>query len=335
MTAAAPAFVVSGRNVNETWYRGAALLAREGEPRGSRAGNVLEVPVPVLTVTERPLERVLFDARRDANPFFHFFESLWMLDGRDDVDFPARFVKRMRSFSDDGAKLYGAYGARWRSYFDFDQLERIVENLVKTPGCRRQVLTMWDPEGDLLAAAPDDRDHPCNTHVYFKLRDDALVATVCCRSNDIVWGLYGSNVVHFAYLLEYVAARIGAEVGPLYQLSDSFHAYRGVFDAKAPHAFDGYEQPYALGTVAPYPLVEHAGSFDYELGKWMDGNLDRVYRNRIFDRVATPMLEAHDAYRAGDLPHALEHALRIEATDWSLACTRWLYRRASARKEGE
>jgi hypothetical protein len=51
------------------------------KPQGSRAGDVLVAPHPVMSVTSIPTERVLFDPARDANPFFHLFESLWMLAG--------------------------------------------------------------------------------------------------------------------------------------------------------------------------------------------------------------------------------------------------------------
>src|SRR4051812_24359480 len=84
---------------------------RNVSPRGS---PTLEYPEPVITHYARPLERVLFSPDRDANPFFHFFEALWMLAGRDDVEFLAALLPRMQEFSDDGVRLAGAYGYRWK-----------------------------------------------------------------------------------------------------------------------------------------------------------------------------------------------------------------------------
>ena len=95
----------------------------------SRSGSVIEFPSPVTTTYKRPEERVLFYKNRDANPFFHLFESIWMLAGRDDVKYLSNFNKRMEEYSDDGHTLHGAYGYRWREYFLTDQLDWIVLHL--------------------------------------------------------------------------------------------------------------------------------------------------------------------------------------------------------------
>jgi len=88
--------------------------------RPSRVGEVYEFPEAVATDYWKPWERVLFDPARNANPFFHIFESMWMLAGRNDVDWVAKFNPRMREFSDDGKIQHGAYGYRWRYAFDLD-----------------------------------------------------------------------------------------------------------------------------------------------------------------------------------------------------------------------
>jgi len=88
-----------------------------GQAQDSRAGGTLEYPEPVCTVYERPFERVLFDPVRDANPFFHLMEALWMLAGRRDVAWRRasigawRHIRTMASFNN------AAYGYRWRRQF--------------------------------------------------------------------------------------------------------------------------------------------------------------------------------------------------------------------------
>ena len=64
-----------------------------------------------------------------------------------------------------------------------------------------------------------------NTNIYFKIRENKLKMTVCCRSNDMLWGAYGVNVVHMSVLQEYMATMIGVEMGEYRQISDSFHIY--------------------------------------------------------------------------------------------------------------
>src|SRR3989304_1089903 len=114
--------VLRVRNVHEALPLGIAMLEEFGSRGESRNGSVLVMDEPVTTVYERPRERVIFWNERDANPFFHFYEGLWMLGGRNDVKSLTRFVKRMESYSDDGKTFHGAYGYRWRNHFHFDQL---------------------------------------------------------------------------------------------------------------------------------------------------------------------------------------------------------------------
>ena len=77
--------VINARNVNSAYPQALHYIAIAGDRVASRNGPVLRAPEPVSTVYAKPWERVLFDPQRDANPFFHLFESLWMLDGRNDV----------------------------------------------------------------------------------------------------------------------------------------------------------------------------------------------------------------------------------------------------------
>jgi len=243
--------VILARNVQSAYFQGLNYLMNHGLQEESRAGPVLVSPTPVTTVYEKPRERVLLDPGRDANPFFHHFEALWMLAGRDDAAFLNRYVGDFGlRFAESDGVIHGAYGQRWRWHFGFDQLDVIVRKLTDEPETRQCVLTMWDPSKSpaaALEAGSDDlcgswRDRPCNTHVFLRVRGErgersvghgnvedyderVLDLTVCCRSNDVIWGAYGANAVHFGALQEYVAARVGVGVGRMYQVSNNYHAY--------------------------------------------------------------------------------------------------------------
>ena len=86
------------RNVNDALARGLALVHRDAVLEPSRNGAVLRLPSPVTTVYERPCERVLFDPVRDANPFFHIVEAVWMIAGRDDLKCLTPYVGRMADY---------------------------------------------------------------------------------------------------------------------------------------------------------------------------------------------------------------------------------------------
>src|SRR4030042_825585 len=141
--------VITVRNVQEALPTALVLLSAYGVQRDSRNGPVKLVTEPVATVYTNPTERVLFWGERDANPFFHLYESLWMLAGRNDIEPLTRYVKRIADYSDDGVTLNDAYGHRWRKYFLRDQLSIIVRRLREDPNDRRSILQMWDAYHDL------------------------------------------------------------------------------------------------------------------------------------------------------------------------------------------
>lgn len=342
-------YALNMRNVNHALVHGLNLLKRVGVKEQTRAGECLVSPWPVTTHYQRPLERVLYDPQREANPFFHFFESLWMLAGRNDVQFLAYFNKRMAEYSDDGDTLAGAYGYRWRNHFGWDQLKGAIEELKANPGSRRVYLAHWDatrlqdPVEDFLPVVDDftdssRKDLPCNLGVMFMVRDGKLTMTVPNRSNDAIWGAYGANAVHFSYLQEYVAGMIGLPVGSYWQVSNNFHAYTAneQFQKMELRAVVDF---YETGEVRPYgPLVKEPSTWDKELEMFLEtasaeGGGD-WNNNPFFVDVAEPLMRAwdsYDEYRSFKKPEALEQALtyasQCKAEDWALGAKHWLRRR--------
>lgn len=320
--------VIRARNVDDALALGWRHLHKVGVIEDSRAGQVLVAPTPVTTVYERPEERVLFNKERDANPFFHLFESMWMLAGRRDVDSISWFNSRMREFSDDGNTFHGAYGWRWMSGFGFNQLDRITTLLSKNPYDRRVVLTMWRPETDL---GFEGKDFPCNTHIYFRLRDERyLDMTVCCRSNDIIWGAYGANAVHFSVLQEFVATTLSCDVGVYYQISNNFHAYLHVLQKlNPPKMFDEFQSTW-YDKLPPQPLFSHPARFvdDYEAWSEDMTMFDEGYFNHaLFNELLVPMAQCWLAWKNKDRDGCHQALSRVKPHDWHRAFSSWIYRR--------
>lgn len=330
--------VVAGRNVNDAFAAASRTILERGIQRDSRNGKVLMFPIPVTTLYTAPAERVLFDETRDANPFFHFFEALWMLAGRRDVAFPSHFAKNIASYSDDGSTFNGAYGFRWREWFGRDQLSEIIDILHKNPDDRRCVLQMWDGSKDL---ANPSKDVPCNTAAYLSVSADGAVdMTVTNRSNDLIWGCYGANAVHFSMLQEYVAGMLHRPVGLYWQMSNNLHVYDKtsslMLGAAAKSDADNLAEPYNAGLVAPYPMFsprENSKYWDGDLEMFLDNPVSVAFRHSFFRRVALPMWMAHRAYKWRENPDRFDIAKDIMgqclATDWKMAVLQWLDRRQS------
>lgn len=327
--------VLRVRNVHCALPRGIDLLEAHGYEWESRNGPVLVMPEPVCTVYERPTERVVFWPSRDANPFFHLMESLWMLQGRNDVEFVTRFVKTMKNFSDDGRTFHGAYGHRWRFHFGRDQLNDVVQELKKDPNSRRAVVSMWDANVD--GGGKSGKDFPCNIEAVFRInRHHQLDMTVFNRSNDMVWGAYGANAVHFSMLQEYMAARIGVPIGRYWQVANNFHAYLNTLE-KVRHLntdtnlnYPSMHDPYRSMTVVPYQIAEEPDYWDHDLRNFMEDPIGRYgYANCFFPQVAKPVYAAYMAHKERDYDAAYEIIAQCQASDWRRACTEWLQRRES------
>lgn len=339
--------LISARNVHVALPMGIDLLLREGVQRESRNGSVVVQPMPVTTCYTHPQERVILWRLRDANPFFHLFEALWMLAGRDDIAFVAQFVKRMRQFSDDGITQPGAYGKRWRKHFidnsepggfENDQLDWAVQRLRNNPNDRRVVISMWDAQLDPFRADMNSRDVPCNLVACPAISTEGrLDLTVFCRSNDIIWGAYGANAVHFSVLQEYLAARIDVPIGCYWQISNNFHAYEATLEPirelanVAPDGFRTIQDPYAEKRCEVSPLFNNgvpSGAWDVDLALFFADPFSNGFRHRFFRRIAKPMWAAHQAYRHKQYGAAFAAIEQMpEKSDWRIACTEWLRQR--------
>lgn len=322
--------VIRVANVNNALEEGLRYLTMSGERSRSRNGDVVRAPGPVVTEYTHPWDRVLISVTRDANPFFHLFESIWMLAGRNDVTFVQKYASRMASFSDDGETLNGAYGHRWRVGFEFDQLLHIIDYLKNDPTGRRAVLEMWHPY-DLLAVRAS-KDVPCNTHIYFQRRGEKLDMTVCCRSNDMIWGAYGANAVHMSVLLEFMAHMLGLRMGLMRQFSLDMHVYTEHF----PETKWGdliYEadvqNPYTRGALEHQPLFhDDYNTVIHKCVSFCEGN--HISSNDFFGNTLMPMRAAWESYKQGDFNQALNLVDCMEAWDWRLACRLWVIRRRDA-----
>jgi thymidylate synthase len=313
------------RNVCHAWPLAVKLIKEQGRLQPSRAGDVLVLDEPVMTEYLRPVERVLFCPIRNANPFFHLMEALWMLAGRNDARWLDQFVVNFSSrFAEADGTQWGAYGKRWRSWFSIDQLDVIINRLRKDKLDRRVVLAMWDPDNDLIDIDEpfNPKDLPCNTQVYFRIVQDALDMTVMCRSNDIVWGCYGANAVHFSILQEYMAAMIGCGVGSYRQFSNNWHAYIATLPSVEPQLNDNYLN------IHPSVLVHKPDLFDRELHQFISDPMSyRRYDNPFLEVTAAPMYRAARLVRDKKYDDALKVIDLIQALDWKMAAREYVLRR--------
>lgn len=199
---------------------------------GSRAGRTKEMTHVGITLTD-PLNREILLDHRKPNIAAQIAETMWVLAGRDDMEFLTHYLPRAMDFSDDGKRWRAGYGKRLRNWEtidqigdDFvtrkvDQLAYVVDLLRRDPGTRQAVMSIWDPAID----TEPGKDIPCNDWLHFISRLGYLDLHVALRSNDIIWGWSGINQFEWSALLEVVAGLTGLKVGSLHFSTTSFHIY--------------------------------------------------------------------------------------------------------------
>jgi thymidylate synthase len=333
-------YVIQARNVHAAIPLAAQHMRIHGVRCESRNGPVFVATTPVTTVYERPWERVIFYTERDANPFFHLYEALWMLAGRRDIGRLKLYAKQIAEYSDDGETLHDAYGYRWRNSFDVDQISAVIGRLRIDKWDRRSVVQMWDPRTDLDRSG---KAVPCNLTLTLQVNyRGELDMVVFCRSNDVVWGCYGANAVHFSVLQEYIASKLGIPIGTYTQISVNWHAYLDTF--KLIRDIEATRNPYescpgSLGVVyLPMGaddeflcclriLLEHEEHEKLDaapiLHPWLD--------------MCRIVLHAHHVWRksgktdTGEL-EALDILNKLPSNlDWAVAAREWMQRRRTRR----
>lgn len=318
--------IISGETVpdlyNEAWWQMRISSVEED----SRNGRVMTLQDPTCLILLRPEKRVLFDPIRDANPFFHVMETVWMFAGENKVKWLEQFNKGYRNYAEDNGEVWGAYGHRWLSHFGSysgdnpgNQINAVVRILRRDPTDRRAVIGMWDPGVDLEAPV---RDVPCNTHIYFRVVSGRLNMTVCNRSNDMVWGALGANIVHMTYLHELVARGVGVPLGFYRVLSNNMHVYKDREDVKKLWDTSVPVDPYLQG-LKTLPLLQPGEPVEDLLSdceQLTHGGIP--FRTRWAHGVAWQMYKAYL-----DKPNRKKHLEGILAEDWKLACEQWVDRR--------
>jgi thymidylate synthase len=337
--------VITALNVRDALPKAVRYLQRFGHPEKTRGGEVLAATKPVTIHYNFPKQHVLLNEIRDANPFFHIMEAMWMLAGRNDGIFLDHYVK-------DFSKLYGvkgiipdAYGYRWRYGLRYDQLLLIIEQLKKDPGSRQCVLQMWGAGRHDLDA---DVQKPCNLVITFRILADRLDMTVFNRSNDVIWGCCGANAVHFPILQEYMATMIGVKMGSYWQVSNNLHLYKEhkfmlegrIKGERDHHLLDYYLKDSGTAYEKTQPLITYPNTFEEELLETMQC-IDDLHQdleiyggdisNGFLREVVLPMAMAHQRYKNKDRQGAFRAMSAVIAEDWQKAGTQWLERRNGTR----
>jgi thymidylate synthase len=267
---------------------------------------------------KNPRERVLFNNQRKANPYFHLMETVWMFAGGKNAKWLAQFNSQMKEYAEDNWDINGAYGHRWFKHFGIDQVENVAKLLRTDPSTRQAVIAMYDPRQDYLTHW---KDRPCNTHIYFRVTGGCLDMTVCNRSNDVIWGLAGANIVHMTYLQELVSLAANIPLGRYYVMTNNLHIYEHHWHLMGNPAGEDYYGH----SVEPGVLIQpNEGSwyeFIWECQRFINYDGQGRYPFHWLEHVVKPMYEHYICRLNGDR-HTYDTG-EVQADDWRQAAELW------------
>lgn len=209
------------QRANSTWLQAVTTVSRWGNdsnPRGLPIRevlgyqSVLSMEYPVVTARARKMSYRFMVA-----------EAIWIALGDDTVEGIAEYAPKIAQFSDDGVRFFGAYGPKVSQ-----QLDYVVNSLVKDPNSRQAVLNIWRENPQ------PTKDYPCTTNVQWLLREGELHCIDTMRSSDL-WLGWPYDVFNFTVLSAIIALQLrakGVEVNRLGTLrlnAGSQHIYEKNF----------------------------------------------------------------------------------------------------------
>jgi thymidylate synthase len=225
-------------NFSRTWLNAINDILTDGDLVSPRGKVTREIPQRTMVVDMRhPVLRV---PDRSLSYKFMAAEAFWILSGDDRVETIAPYNSRIKDFSDDGERFFGAYGPKIKA-----QLPYIVEKLLADEDSRQAGLTIW------RECPPQTKDVPCTVAIFFNIRNGKLNANVFMRSSD-VWLGVPYDVFNFSMLSHLVCGLLNehrpmtglVSPGKLYLTAASSHLYETNWaDAKLCLASDILKQP--------------------------------------------------------------------------------------------
>lgn len=223
---------------SRTWLDAINDILTNGDLVAPRGKMTREIPQRTMVVDmRRPVLRV---PDRSLSYRFMAAEAFWILSGDDRVETIAPYNSRIKDFSDDGERFFGAYGPKIQA-----QLPYIIEKLNADKDSRQAGLTIW------RECPPQTKDVPCTVAIFFAIRNNKVNAHVFMRSSD-VWLGVPYDVFNFSMLAHLVCGLLNehrpladaVSPGKLFLTAASSHLYEVNWaDAKLCLASEVLAQP--------------------------------------------------------------------------------------------
>jgi len=160
-------------------------------------------------------ESLITVVSRKLNYDFARVEALWILNGDNTLKGLGKWSKLWAPYSDDGYRLYGAYGPRV-----MNQIQFVLNELGINRVSRRAVINIWRENPQLT------KNYPCTVSLQFLIRSGFLDVIATMRSSDL-WLGYPYDIFVFSCIAQYVRQNLFVKpfLGFLHMNVGSQHVY--------------------------------------------------------------------------------------------------------------
>ena len=200
---------IEGRTIAETWVKIIHRIKTTGTIRPTGYdGQWQELIDLTAVVTDEPKD-------------FYFPEPNYLPC---DQPFIAEYISQIIEDSPQREGVKYTYGQRLRSWFGRDQIEQVIQKLIKEIDAASAVMSLWDVRDH------DSGGSPCLNHIWLRVVDNELSLTAVFRSNDM-FSAWPANAIGLRALQEHIRNSIADRskyeltLGPLITVSQSAHIY--------------------------------------------------------------------------------------------------------------
>ncbi|HEY9508682.1 MAG TPA: thymidylate synthase [Verrucomicrobiae bacterium] len=203
---------------------------------------------PVLTTKKLHLKSIIY-------------ELLWFLRGDTNIKFlNDHGVTIWNEWADVEGNLGRVYGAQWCDWRTADgrsinQIDRVIEQIKKTPDSRRLIVSAWNVGEIEQMALP-----PCHTMFQFFVQDGELSCQLYQRSADLFLGV-PFNIASYALLTLMVAQVCDLKPGTFVHTFGDLHLYANHLEQAK---LQLTREPRPLPKMKLNPAVKNIHDFKFE-----------------------------------------------------------------------
>ncbi|MEM1586296.1 MAG: thymidylate synthase [Candidatus Bathyarchaeia archaeon] len=206
--------LIRAYTVSEAWEKSVIKCWEDGIEVPTEYGEKCKEILGLLVVVEEPF----------AEPRVHKGDVFTAI--RNSLE---KYISEVLEGSLDWAlqdgKIHYTYHERLFNYppEGINQIEYIIKKLFKTNFSRRAQAITWVPKRDMWAESP-----PCLQRIWCTVRGGKLIMHTCWRSRDIFRAMH-MNMLAMTELQKRIAEKIGVEVGPYIDFTNSAHIYEKTY----------------------------------------------------------------------------------------------------------